>query len=586
MIRRSEPASSTDSPTLCSITSLNTESEPWCAGRPVRPISPHSLVSALLFAWVSVGCAYLNTFYNAEQAYEEGIRLSGGESDSLSAPAREAFERAAEKSAIVLDRHSDSDYADDALLLLAQSFYQLGRHRDAATVFREYITRFPDRDEAGLARLGLVRSQRRLGDLGAAEATLGGLLGHDVPGIDEAEVLYEKALIELGLGAHSRAVGTFRQLLEQDPQFAREHNLILQFADAQLNAGQYDAALEAYAAYRDNAADLGVQRQAALKIAHALGLAGHRDEALATYAEIIELGVPDSMASIAEVERGDLLAADSAWDEAEASYRRAAELAPGTVVASRATLQRGRIVWRLRRQHEEALDILLDAFLHSPTSAFGDSARSESRALARLIHYQQLATGREVVVGIEDASLARSTALYRLGEETLDVESDPERAAAIFAQLSAEYPDSPWRPRAMLAAGLLRFRNGAPGTGSAHLRSLIAEFPDTPEADSARRELGFDVPERPMDFYAVAPELTTLTTALPDAADPMVRIVDQLDRYARRDDQRGEGARASRARPTSAAPADDAERPRPVGQGPPGQVDPDAPRPMPRDIPE
>lgn len=535
---------------------------------------------------MSVGCAYLNTFYNAEQAYEEGIRLSGGESDSLSAPAREAFERAAEKSAIVLDRHSDSDYADDALLLLAQSFYQLGRHRDAATVFREYITRFPDRDEAGLARLGLVRSQRRLGDLGAAEATLGGLLGHDVPGIDEAEVLYEKALIELGLGAHSRAVGTFRQLLEQDPQFAREHNLILQFADAQLNAGQYDAALEAYAAYRDNAADLGVQRQAALKIAHALGLAGHRDEALATYAEIIELGVPDSMASIAEVERGDLLAADSAWDEAEASYRRAAELAPGTVVASRATLQRGRIVWRLRRQHEEALDILLDAFLHSPTSAFGDSARSESRALARLIHYQQLATGREVVVGIEDASLARSTALYRLGEETLDVESDPERAAAIFAQLSAEYPDSPWRPRAMLAAGLLRFRNGAPGTGSAHLRSLIAEFPDTPEADSARRELGFDVPERPMDFYAVAPELTTLTTALPDAADPMVRIVDQLDRYARRDDQRGEGARASRARPTSAAPADDAERPRPVGQGPPGQVDPDAPRPMPRDIPE
>lgn len=513
------------------------------------------------------------------------MRLSGGgESDSLPAPAREAFERAAEKSAIVLDRHSDSGYADDALLLLAQSFYQLGRYRDAATVFREYITRFPDSDEAGLARLGLVRSQRRLGDMGAAEAALGGLLSTGSPGVDEAEILYEKALIELGLGAHSSAVNTFRQLLTVDPEFARDHNLILQFADAQLSAGQYDAALEAYRAYRDNAADLSTQRQSALKIADALGLAGRRQEALATYAEIIDQGVPDSLAALAEVERGDLFAADSAWDEAESAYRRTAELTPGSVAASRATLQRGRIVWRVRREYEEALDILLDAFLHAPTSAFGDSARTESRALARLIHYQQLASGREVVVGISDANTARSTALYRLGEEILDVESDPDRAASTFEQLSAAYPDSPWRPRAMLAAGLLRFRSGSPGTGSATLRSLIAEYPDTPEADSARRELGFEIPERPLDFYSATPELTLLTTALPDVDDPMVRIIDQLDRYARRDEQRRDETRTDRGRRGLAEPRDRGEQP---GLGAPGRDDPGEPRPAPpQDIPE
>jgi len=556
--------------------------ELWSAGPAARSASPRSLAAGLSVALAIVGCAYLNTFYNAEQAYQEGMRLTGGESDSLPAPAREAFERAAEKSAIVLDRHGDSGYADDALLLLAKSFYQLGRHRDAATVFREYLTRFPDNDGVGLARLGLVRSQRRLGDLGAAETALGGLLGKEVSGIDEAEVLYEKALIELGLGAHHRAVGTFRQLLEQDPQFAREHDLILQFADAQLSAGQYDAALEVYAAYRDNAIDLGTQRQAALRIAHALGLSGREDEALTTYTEIIDLGVPDSVAAIAEVERGDLFAADSVWDSAETSYRRTAELAPGTVIASRATLHRGRIVWRVRRQHEESLDILLDAFLHAPTSTFGDSARTESRALARLIHYQQLASGQEVVVGIEDAGMARSTALYRLGEEILDVESDPKLAASVFAQLSTDYPESPWRPRAMLAAGLLSFRNGSSGTGSLTLRSLIAEYPDTPEADSARRELGFDVPERPMDFYAGAPELTLLTTALPEVADPMVRIVDQLDRYARRESQPRDTAHADRGRPTS----DGAERAG-VTEEPPGQAEPDEPRfRPPRDIPE
>jgi hypothetical protein len=90
-----------------------------------------------------------------------------------------------------------------------------------------------------------------------------------------------------------------------------------------------------------------------------------------------------------------------------------------------------------------------------------------------------------------------------------------------------------------------------------------------------------------MEFYAEVPELTALTTALPDVADPMVRIVDQLDRYARRNDRRRDGARTDRRRPGLAEPADGAERPGPAGEGPPGQVIPDDPRRTPpRDISE
>lgn len=517
----------------------------------------------------AAGCAYLNTFYNARQAYEEGVRLSPAAGDSLPAAARAAFERAAEKSAIVLSRYGDSDYADDALLLLGESLYRLGSYADAGATFRSYLTSFPDGEGAGRARLGLVRSERQRGEYDAAGAALAPLLLTEVEGADQADLLYEKALIELGTGSHAAAVATFRNLLERYPSFARQRQVAVRFADAELAAGEYDVALEAYSAFRDGAGDPLQRRELALRIARALSLAGRRADALAAYGDVLAADLPDTLAADVQTERGDLFAADSSWAEAQAAYSRAAELAPGTAVASRATLRRGRIEWLIQGEREAALDILLDAFLHSPLSAHGDSARSEARALARVIHYDDLASGRQVVAGIDDVSLARSTALYRYGEEVLDAESDPASAAEAFLRLADAYPDSPWRSRALLAAGLLERRRGAEARGMASLQAVIELHPDTPEADSARRAMGLPVPERPADFYLAAPELVTLATALPKVEDPMVRIVDQLDRYVTRRPDPREERLEDRRPPEPGSPA--AEREPSAPGEPPGE---------------
>lgn len=485
------------------------------------------------------------------------MRLRAG-ADTLPARAREAFERAAEKSAVVLAHHGESSYADDALLLMGKSFFQLGRHADSKATFRRLVENFPESRLVPEAQLGIVKSERLLGDHAAARAMLAVLVETAGGRLDSAELLYERGLIELGTGEYKASVATLQRLLRDHPAFARRNEVALRFADAELAAGEYDAAIDAYAAYRDETSDPAQRRRVSLKVARAMAAAGRDQDAIDAFGHLLDDSISDSLAAVVLVERGELHAAAGRPREAEADFRRVAQLVPGTAAASRATLGRARIEWRQRGDRDTAIETLLDAFLHAPLSSWGDSARTEARGLERILHYQRIAEGREVTAGLGDAALVRSTALYRMAEEILEVERDPLAAAAIFDRLSEQYPASPWAPSALLARGMLSLEGGREGEGEATLRRLVELHPDHRAADSARRALGIPVPDRPAAFYAETPLLASLAGALPRAEDPMIRIVDHLDRYAPRAAPRP----AARAR-TTATPGGQA------GVGPP-----------------
>jgi hypothetical protein len=94
--------------------------------------------------------------------------------------------------------------------------------------------------------------------------------------------------------------------------------------------------------------------------------------------------------------------------------------------------------------------------------------------------------------------------------------------------------------------------------------ALIEQFPDHQASDSARREMGFDVPARPGDFYASDPTLLVLTRVLPPAGDPMLEIEDQMNRYGAR-------GQSSRARLRGAGRDIEVERERGQGETPAGE---------------
>lgn len=97
--------------------------------------------------------AYYNTFYNAQKAFNEGVRsLKAQQAQPVDLttyltlfgpPQRTAnaasFNKAIEKSAEVVRRHPQSKWADDALMLIGKSYYYLGNYAGAAQKFREVI---------------------------------------------------------------------------------------------------------------------------------------------------------------------------------------------------------------------------------------------------------------------------------------------------------------------------------------------------------------------------------------------------------------------------------------------------------------
>ncbi|MCX7785079.1 MAG: tetratricopeptide repeat protein [candidate division WOR-3 bacterium] len=95
----------------------------------------HLTLSLLL-----ISCAYYNTFHNAKKFYKEAVVLQ----QKGSAQAKANFEKAIEKSALVISRHPRSRYVSQALFLIGMSYYHLAEYPKAIAKFENLINVFPN----------------------------------------------------------------------------------------------------------------------------------------------------------------------------------------------------------------------------------------------------------------------------------------------------------------------------------------------------------------------------------------------------------------------------------------------------------
>ncbi len=91
----------------------------------------------LLILLTLVGCAYFNTYYNAEQYFEKGenIRMENA-GTKLPAAAIDAYSKVIEKTNKVLEEYPDSKYREPAILLMGKAYYHKKDYVNAELRFK------------------------------------------------------------------------------------------------------------------------------------------------------------------------------------------------------------------------------------------------------------------------------------------------------------------------------------------------------------------------------------------------------------------------------------------------------------------
>lgn len=231
------------------------------------------------------GCAYFNTFYNAEEHFEtaERIRIENLGS-KIPSRAIQEYGKAIEKSEKVLREYSDSRYVKDARLLKGKSHYFRREYDSAVSIFSQLIEEEGFDLEArywlALCKWRDFKPQPAINDLEAL--------------IDEVELDEFKSRIFLSLGEIYLSIGNSEYAYENFDKGANlsknrllREEVYFQIAEISFQNTDFDKALDSYQKVLSNTISLTRIQDSNLKIVQIYRLRGDLDKSAKKIQELI-----------------------------------------------------------------------------------------------------------------------------------------------------------------------------------------------------------------------------------------------------------------------------------------------------------
>ena len=131
--------------------------------------------------------SYYNTFYNAQNLYEEAVEeieeaerrhREQGQDRQFEVPqqTKDKLNDVIEKCSRLLHQYPTSKYADDAVLMIGQSYFKMRQNVQAERKFLELISEFPESGLIPEGQLLLAKTQRRMNKQGEAQIALENLV--------------------------------------------------------------------------------------------------------------------------------------------------------------------------------------------------------------------------------------------------------------------------------------------------------------------------------------------------------------------------------------------------------------------------
>lgn len=471
----------------------------------MRTRIPLSLLAILALVQAS-GCVYYNTFYHAKAAAREAELLREARPLDSDPGARETslLERVVEKSGRVLRLHPDSEWADDALLLLGTALYHQGKLESAEERLTEFLALYPDSELAPEARFALGAVLLDTGNAVSAEEMLAKLAYATPP-----HRLSDDALALIGdarraRGHHEAAAEAYLDALQRFPKADRRARIRFAAAENYVDMNRPEEAVVHYGAVAEEEGARQFLFEARMRLAEAHLSLGDAQATLAVLRDLEARAMLDEDLDRVLLLTGRAHEALGDLDRAVSTYEGIAASRDRTPAAAEAHYRIGLI----RRDSYGDLEAAAQSFETSRRQA----PRSDVARLAATA-FDDVGTLREclAVIGDYEASLADTTTARAAPGDTASVtrRGDTETAPADSAAAS----ETDAAVARLRAAELYLFKLDDPARALPLYRSVLEIHPRSDVAPKAALAVAWilenrmDDPDGASDAYGRVSEL-------------------------------------------------------------------------------
>jgi len=423
-----------------------------------KKIFTDSIKIAGLFVVLTAGCAYFNTFYNAQNYYRQGMKSVVN--DTLKQDS-EFFDKTIEKTTAVIVKYSRSRYVDDALFMMGASYYYKGDYSRALEKLDFLLVNYPESkfyDDALYYR-GLAYYQQ-------------GKFAQAIISLKEAQLSKQfrvKSLVILCLvyfkeNNYGALADVARELLQERIETKDRRWLLQLLGNAQFNQKLFSEALQTFNELLSVTRVEVDERQLKLKIAEIYLEMGEYEKC-----EDFLQGQEDpefkSMLADLNVKLGNTMKARDIYLEVGINNY--------TEIAAEAFYKLAELL-REEDSLEHAIAYYDSSVTRAPMSEYGITAKKVADVLRRID-----------ILTKETENIDR--AQFLLAETYFVDFNDPETAVREYVKVYENFPNSDWAPKALYAQLWITahvFKNDS--LTDILIDDLLVSYPSSEYAESAK----------------------------------------------------------------------------------------------------
>lgn len=424
------------------------------------------LIRSVPLIIILASCAYFNTVYNAKNYFREGRKLVTH--DTLKVDS-EFFDKTIEKATLVIVKHSNSGWVDDALFMMGASYYYKGDYPRALEKLDFLLLNYPESkfydDALYYKGLAYYKQQKFAASIIALKEAM------------EFKKFKSKAMIALSYAYHSDQNYTSltevtQELLKESLGNNEKRDVYRLLGEAQFNQQLYTAALETYT--RLLAITRGEEDKRILKL-----------KVAEIYLEISEYDLcKEFLAGEDDPEFKNILA-DLNVRIGEIEQAKEIYL---EVVTERLTDFASEAYYKLAElyENEGSLDSAIayydSSIAMSSLSEYGKRAQKRADVLKR-------------IVSLTNETENIDHAQFHLAEVYFVDLDEPDKAIEVYQKVYEGYPESIWAPKALYAHFWI-VKNVLHNDSIAYLltQDLLNKYPNSDFAKEIKKTLEKEIP--------------------------------------------------------------------------------------------